>query len=144
MWKEKLIAVLKEDGLTIFIVLALVAAYAILRTPGDSFATSEALARRLQEGQPTVVEFYANSCSICLISKPKVDRMERDLEGRAGVLRLNVRDNGAGQALAARWGVRGVPTFFVVDGAGEVVYAQAGAPDVAAIQAAVADLTDSP
>ena len=144
MWKEKLIAVLKEDGLTIFIVLALVAAYAVLRTPGDSFATSEALAQRLQNGQPTVIEFYANSCSICLISKPKVDRLERDLQGKAEVLRLNVRDNGPGQSLAARWGVQGVPTFFVVDGDGEVAYARAGAPDVAAIQAAVEDLTTLP
>ena len=34
-----------------------------------------------------------------------------------------------GGELARRYGVRGVPTIVVFDGAGEVVYAEAGIPD---------------
>ncbi|MBN1259777.1 MAG: thioredoxin family protein [Anaerolineae bacterium] len=126
----------KENWSVIVVVAALAAAYLFLRTPGDAVASLSDLESQLQSGAPTVVEFYSNSCSICLISKPKVDRLEANLAGEATVLRLNVKD-AVGGTLAARWGVRGVPTFFVVDGTGQIVYAQAGAPDVAALEAAV-------
>jgi thiol-disulfide isomerase/thioredoxin len=134
--KENLIRFIKQDGLTVLIVLLLVAVYAYLRTPGDEFASLEALETRLTAGQPTVIEFYANNCSICLLNKPKVDQLERDLLNQATVLRLNVKDD-VGLALAARWGVSGVPTFFVLDGGGNVIYARPGAPDTAALKAAV-------
>lgn len=137
MTKEKLIRFIKGDGLTVLIVVLIVAVYAYLRTPGDEFASLSELETRLAAGQPTIVEFYANNCSICLLNKPKVDQLERDLAGRAAVLRLNVKDN-VGLALAARWSVSGVPTFFVLNGAGDVVYARAGAPDIEGLKAAVA------
>jgi len=65
-----------------------------------------------------------------------VDGLERDLEGRVQVLRLSVMDDVGGE-LAMRYGVRGVPTFVLLDGAGETVLTQAGLPDRAEIVAAV-------
>ena len=82
--KDKLIALLKKDGLTLAIVAILITVYAILRTPGDKFASAAELEAEIMNGQPTVIEFYANSCSICLTSKPKVDQLERDLVGGSG------------------------------------------------------------
>jgi thiol-disulfide isomerase/thioredoxin len=134
--KEKLVHFIKEDGLTVLIVVLLVAVYAYLRTPGSEFASLDELDTQLMAGQPTIVEFYANNCSICLLSKPKVDQLERDLAGRATVLRLNVKDN-VGLALASRWSVVGTPTFFVLDGAGNVIYARAGTPDIEGLKTAV-------
>jgi len=134
---EKLLRFFKEDGLTVLIVVLLVAIYAYLRTPGDEFVSLSELDAQLTAGQPTIVEFYANNCSICLLNKPKVDQLERDLAGQATVLRLNIKDK-VGLALAGRWNVIGTPTFFVLNGAGEVVYARAGAPDIEALKAAVA------
>jgi protein-disulfide isomerase len=128
---------LKENWFTLLFVLTLAGAYIVLRTPGDTFTSMEMLQTALSTGNPTVVEFYSNQCSICLISKPKVDQLERDLMGQAALLRLSVKDE-VGRAQALQWGVRGVPAFFVLDGTGEIVYAQAGAPDIAAIKAAVA------
>jgi len=134
---EKLSRFIREDGLTVLIVVLIVAVYAYLRTPGDTFASLGELEAQLTAGQPTIIEFYANNCSICLINKPKVDQLERDLTGQATVLRLNVKDD-VGQALAARWGVRGIPTFFVLNGDGDVIYSHAGAPDIERLKAAVA------
>ena len=140
--KERLIKLLKEDGLTIAIVVALVIGYAVLRTPGDRFASLADLESELAAGRPTVLEFYSNTCSICLTSKPKVDQLERDIASQAGLLRLNVKD-GPGQDLAYRWQVSGLPTFFVLDAEGETVYRRAGAPDVAALKETVASLAES-
>ena len=62
------------------------------------------------------------------MAKPVVDGLERDLEGRAQVLRLSVMDSVGGE-IAGRYGVRGVPTFVLLDGEGQVVLVQAGMPD---------------
>jgi len=53
--------------------------------------------------------------------------MEEKLVDKAEVIRLDVLSR-VGRQAAARYGVRGVPTFVVVDGSGQVVYQQAGFP----------------
>jgi thioredoxin-related protein len=67
------------------------------------------------------------------LAKPVVDRLERDLEGQAQVLRLSAFSS-VGRQLASRYGVRGVPTFLLFDGAGEVVHYQVGRLDANRIQ----------
>ena len=62
------------------------------------------------------------------MAKPIVDGLESDLLGRARVLRLNLLDS-VGMSAARRLGVRAVPTFFVVDGQGNVVETQVGFPN---------------
>jgi len=73
------------------------------------------------------------------MAKPIVDGLERELQGRAQVLRLGVMDDVGGE-LAMRYGVRGVPTLVLLDGAGETVLTQVGLPDQAEIIAAVGEL----
>jgi thioredoxin-related protein len=75
------------------------------------------------------------------LAKPVVDGLAQTLEGQAQVLRLSVTDDVGGE-LAMRYGVRGVPTFVLLDGAGEVVLKQVGMPDRAGIEAAVARLLE--
>jgi thioredoxin-related protein len=69
-----------------------------------------------------------------------VDGIERDLEGKAEVLRLGVM-NGVGRELAARYGVRRLPTVVLLDGNGDLVLSQAGSPRRGEILAAVELLT---
>jgi thiol-disulfide isomerase/thioredoxin len=64
----------------------------------------------------------------CLAAKPIVNGIEKDLEGRARVLRLNVLGK-IGRELAGRYDVRGLPTVVAIDGAGKVVYRHTGLPD---------------
>jgi thioredoxin-related protein len=75
----------------------------------------------------------------CLLAKPVVDGLERDLQGQAQVLRLGVMDD-VGGTLALRYGVRGVPTLVLLNGAGEVVLKQAGMLDRAEVIAVVEGL----
>ena len=70
-----------------------------------------------------------------------MDGLERELEGQAQVLRLNAMD-AVGRKLAMRYGVRGVPTFVLLNGAGEVVLKQVGMPERTDILAMVAGLLE--
>ena len=63
-----------------------------------------------------------------------MDRLEREVEGQAQVLRLNVSSEVGGQ-LAARYGVRGVPTFFLFEGSGELISHQVGRLDADQVKA---------
>ena len=75
------------------------------------------------------------------MAKPVVDGLERELGERAQVLRLSVSDRISAE-LAGRYGVRGVPTFVLLDGAGEAVLKQVGMPDRAEIEIVVASLLE--
>ena len=68
-----------------------------------------------------------------------MDGLERDLQGRAAVLRLDVVSAVGGQA-AAMYGVRGVPVVVVVDGAGQPVLSQAGRIRADAVLASVNEM----
>lgn len=59
------------------------------------------------------------------MAKPIVDGLERDLAGKATVLRLDVMSD-TGRRAAAQFGVRGVPTLVLVDGGGQAVLTQVG------------------
>lgn len=62
------------------------------------------------------------------MAKPIVDRLERELEGRARVVRLSAFD-AVGREVARRYDVRGVPTFLIFDGKGNLVGREVGLPD---------------
>jgi thioredoxin-related protein len=57
-----------------------------------------------------------------------VDRLERDLQGRGQVLRVSVWST-VGRQLAARYGVRGVPTFLLFSGSGDLIHYEVGRLD---------------
>jgi thiol-disulfide isomerase/thioredoxin len=62
------------------------------------------------------------------VAKPIVDGIEKDLTDRVEVIRLDVWSD-IGRVAAQRYGVRGIPTLLVLDGAGEVQDVQVGVPD---------------
>jgi thioredoxin-related protein len=71
-----------------------------------------------------------------------VDRLEKDLAGRAEVIRIDVMTE-LGITIARRYGVRATPMLLVFDGAGRVVYSQAGRPNTERITEAVSQAAGS-
>ena len=73
---------------------------------------------------------------MCLLAKPIVDGLERELDGQATVIRLDTNDQ-LGLQIAHRYGVRGLPTLLVFDGDGELIHRESGPPSKNRILAAV-------
>ena len=66
---------------------------------------------------------------LCLSIKPVVDRLEQTLEGIAGVIRLNVREE-VGKQIWDRYQLEVVPSFIVLSGSGQEIWRQQGeSPD---------------
>ncbi|WP_437505865.1 cytochrome c biogenesis protein/redoxin [Sorangium sp. So ce1099] len=75
----------------------------------------------LPEGKPRLVEFVSAHCAVCERMAPLVKELEARCAKEADtVVRIQV-DEPRGQALAAHYGVRFVPTFLSVDAAGQEV-----------------------
>lgn len=60
-----------------------------------------------------VVEFLADWCGTCRVVQPWVERMASEFAGQVRVVTVDVDAN---PTLAARFGVRALPTFYVFDG----------------------------
>lgn len=71
---------------------------------------------------PVLVDFWAPWCQPCVLAGPEVAKAAAALSGQAVVAKVNTEQY---PALAARFGVRSIPNFVVLD-AGRVKKQQAG------------------
>ena len=78
---------------------------------------------------PVVVDFWAAWCGPCKMMAPLFEKAARELEPEARLIKL---DTEAEPALAARYGIRSIPTFAIFLGGHEIAR-QAGAMDYAAL-----------
>ena len=65
-----------------------------------------------------------------------MDGLERELEGRARVVRLSILSP-TGREVARRYGVMGLPTFLMFDSQGDLIGRDAGFPDRSKIKTLV-------
>ncbi|MEO1527191.1 MAG: thioredoxin [Planctomycetota bacterium] len=88
----------------------------------------------LQAGVPTLVDFYADWCGPCRAMSSVLDEVADELGESGHVVKVNIDEN---PELAARYGVRSIPTFLVVRG-GEVQDQLIGVQSKETLQAALA------
>jgi thioredoxin 2 len=77
------------------------------------------------QGEPVLVDFYADWCGPCRTAAPHVARLAQDMAGKVVVLKVNTDKQ---PALASRFNIRSIPTFVVLHH-GKKILEQAGAVD---------------
>jgi len=88
------------------------------------------LARHVESsGIPVVVDFWAPWCGPCRMMAPHFERAARELAGTARLAKLDTEEE---QAVAARYGIRSIPTLIAFRNGREIAR-QSGAMDAPAL-----------
>ncbi|WP_017713314.1 thioredoxin family protein [Prochlorothrix hollandica] len=87
---------------------------------GTLAAESTPLEVALANGQPTLMEFYADWCTSCQTMAPLIGDLEQDYGDRLNVVMLNV-DNDKWLPEVLNYRVDGIPHFVFLDAQGQTV-----------------------
>lgn len=74
----------------------------------------------LTNGKPSLVEFYANWCTVCQKMAPDIAALEKEYAGKLNLVMLNV-DNTKWLPEMLRYRVDGIPHFVFINQNGEAV-----------------------
>ena len=78
---------------------------AILRITSENFEEEV-----INSKVPVLIDFWAGWCMPCKMMAPVLDEIEKDVEGRVKIGKINIDEE---LELATRFGVMSIPTFIV-------------------------------
>ena len=77
----------------------------------------------LNSDTPVVVDFWAEWCGPCKMIAPSLEEIANEMDGQVKIAKVNMDEN---PDLAAKYGIRSIPTLLMFKG-GEPVAIQVGA-----------------
>ena len=77
----------------------------------------------LNSDTPVVVDFWAEWCGPCKMIAPSLEEISNEMDGQVKIAKVNMDEN---PDLAAKYGIRSIPTLLMFKG-GEPVAIQVGA-----------------
>ncbi|MBK9122344.1 MAG: hypothetical protein IPM16_04370 [Chloroflexi bacterium] len=121
----------------VVIAVVFVGAFFALR-PGDGDVDSAAaLDDLLGNGRPTMVEFFSNFCTVCLVFRPQVDEIAEQFGDDYNIVRVNIHSE-TGQQIRDALKFSFTPEFVLIDSAGNEVWRDHAPPSNEQLAALIA------
>ncbi len=87
----------------------------------------------IQSETPVLVDFFATWCGPCKAMAPVLDQLKNEMGNEVRILKIDVDKN---QEAAAKFNIRGVPTFILFR-KGEILWRQSGGMDLRTLKAKI-------
>ncbi|OGY21285.1 MAG: thioredoxin [Candidatus Woykebacteria bacterium GWB1_45_5] len=58
-----------------------------------------------------LIDFYADWCGPCIVMKPVIEELEKEIAGEIEIKKINVDEN---EQEAAKYGVMSIPTYIIL------------------------------
>ena len=119
------------------VVFVILVASLLLKPDDATVALADSTPQAPVTGMVTMVDLGAKECIPCKMMAPIMEELEKEYEGRAAVVFIDVWKNpGAGQ----RFGIRSIPTQIFYDAQGKEISRHEGFLDKQSIVATLAKL----
>jgi len=103
------------------LIVIFVGGFLAFRTGDGDLADISGFETVLANDKPTLIEFFSNFCTGCLVIRPAVDALIADIGGDFNILRVNIHTD-AGRELRERLGFSFTPEFVLLDADGAEVW----------------------
>lgn len=133
---RRIVSMRAVAAVEVLLALAFVAGFFALRTGEGDVADIRDHEAIIGNGRPTMIEFFSNFCTACLVLRPTVDDMIASLGDDVNVLRVNIHSE-EGQKMREAYNFSFTPEFVVLDGAGIEIWRDHAPPQLSALQALV-------
>lgn len=104
-------------GADLALILVFAAGFWALHPGNNSVNSTQDALRLIGNGKPTLVEFFSNYCSGCLVFNPIVDQLEADFQSEFNILRIDIHSQ-VGRDLRRELGFSFTPEFVLYDADG--------------------------
>lgn len=94
-------------------------------------------------GEPALVEFYASDCITCNKIRGKISALDQHYDGRVEFIYLDI-ELAEAQPYLAKYNVRGLPTFALLDRRGRLMSSMSGWPGEQVFTSALDKLIGQP